>query len=127
MLNLGRLKQYADVFSKGLVQEMAPEIAAGILVELIRRWRIDTPTIVKYVEANHSIWDKLSDHDHERLRKAMRRVGTTKWVTPEWFINAIKKDYPAIASLILGWPEAQDWLEEQIERLKRYVIEESDE
>ena len=123
---LDELKKYADVFGKGLLREIAPEIAAGIMIEMFRRWDVTTATITRHVNNNSSLWERLDDHDRARIQKVMRRLGSTKWITPEWFIASIKKDYPAVASLILGWPEAQTWLIEQMESLKSHVIEETD-
>ena len=120
---LGTLRQYVDIFGKGLVREMAPEIAAGVLLELLQLWRIDIQVITEHVNNNRSLWENLDEKRRNTLKKVARRVGNLDWISIDWVIVAIKKDFPSVASLILGWPEAHAWMERQVEELKNLLIE----
>lgn len=118
---LDKLKRYAEVFGSGLTLEVMPDITAGVILEIFHHWQIDVTKVTRHVEQNISLWGKLEPHQRENLKKAAQRVGKVDWATPNWFIKTIKKDYPAVASLILDWPEAYAWLEHQIEELKQFA------
>lgn len=120
---LDTFRQYIDTFGKGLAQEVAPEVAGGILLELFHLWQVDTVAVIKDVTNNTSLWDRLGQKQRDKLKTAAQRVGNLDWANADWVINAIKKDYPGVASLILGWPEAYTWLEEQVEELKKILEE----
>ena len=121
---LDTLRQYVDTFGKGLVREMAPEIAGGIIVELFKKWKVDTAKIVADVNNHRSLWTDLSEGHRNKLKKLSHQAGGLKWATPTWLISAIKHDFPAVASLFLGWPQAQEWLIKQLEALKKEIQEE---
>jgi len=121
---LESLKRYADVFGKGLLLEMMPEVAGGVLVALFKKWSIDFPKVTRYVENDISLWERLSDHDREQLKVMARCVSDVDWLTSDWIIKSIKKDFPSIASLFLDDDEAHVWLEKQGEELKNLVFEE---
>lgn len=117
------LKQYAGLFSKGLVIELAPEIAKGILVEIFRARRVSVKKIVSYVQEKKPLLDDISQEELEILRKMAEQVPNLDWLDSQWIVNAIKADFPAVASLFLGWKRASNWLDKQVKLLKKRILE----
>lgn len=106
---------------RGLTSQFAPSIAAGALVELLAEEKIDVKKISQWVQENHSLLDDLKPEDQANLKKIAEEVGEVNWLTTEWAIEAIRVDFPAVASLFLGWPKARNWLRRQVEALKREI------
>jgi hypothetical protein len=48
----------------------------------------------------------------------VQRVGSIGWLDADWAIDAIKGDFPTIASLFLGWRKANNWLKRQCEIIR---------
>ncbi|MGQ9545928.1 MAG: hypothetical protein ACUVTR_02015 [Dehalococcoidia bacterium] len=113
-----KIKQYGSLFGTGLMKEAAPAIANGFINELFHRWHIDVAMITQYVQNNQSVWDKLAPDTRNQLGILVKKVGNLDFITPAFLITAIKKDFPAVASLFLNWPEAAEWLDKQINDLK---------
>jgi len=114
-----RLKHYTSVFGSGLLKQMAPEIAGGMLNELFHKWDVDVDKIVTDVQRDRSIWDDLQPDQRKHLMNLANRIGNLDFITPNMVIESIKKDFPAVASLFLSWDEAQEWLCRQIDHLKQ--------
>lgn len=120
------MKQYAEIFGKGLLCQEIPDIVAGMLVEFLKAKQVNRDTVTDFVSNNRSLLD-LNEQQRNKLRKNAQRAGLggdMEWLTAEWAINAIKKEMPRLASMIRNWPEAYNWLEEQVEELKGIVKEE---
>jgi hypothetical protein len=110
---------WGDALLRGLASTFAPDMAAGALVELLREQKIDVKKISQWVQENHSLLDELKPEDRANLKKMAAGVGEVDWLTTEWAIEAIRGDFPAVASLFLGWPKARNWLGRQVEALKK--------
>lgn len=113
------LKQYAGLFSKGLVIEMAPEIAKGILVEIFRARRVSVKSASDWVQSNTSLWKTLEPDEQALFKDLVQRAGNIDWLDIDWIIDAVKGDFPAVASLFLGWRKANNWLKRQVEIIKK--------
>lgn len=118
---LDSLKQYAGMFGTGLIQVAAPGIASGFINELFHQWHVDVDKITEDVRNNRSLWGEMELEDHKQISNLAKKVGTLDFITPVFFINSIKKDFPGVASLFLNWPEAGEWLARQIDDLKAGV------
>lgn len=125
MVKLPNIKKYAGMFSHGLVISMAPEIAKGALVELLKNKDVDFKKASVWVQNNTSLWEILGPEGQGMLRNVARRVGNIDWLTADWVIEAIKGDLPAVASLFLGWKKANNWLKRQVKIIKEKVNEEA--
>jgi len=112
-------KKYGGVLTKGIIAEMAPEIARGALIEMLRKRKINVQKAAEWVEGNVTLWDILGENYQADLRGVVGRIGNIDWLTPEWVIGAIRQDFPAVASLFLGWKKASNWLSRQIEVIKK--------
>lgn len=115
------LKQFSSFFGKGFVAEMGPEIAKGAIVELFRTKRLDLKEVTRYVENNISLWDNLDSEYQGQLKRLAQKLGNLDFITTEWAIDSLRSDFPALASLFLGWRKAHNWLERQLDELKRQV------
>jgi len=122
---MDKLKQYAGIFGTGLLHQIAPEIVGGIINEFFHQWRVDVDKVIDNVQRNRCIWDELKPEHRRQLNSLAKKVGDLNFITSTMFINSIKKDFPAVASLFLGWPEAMEWLKRQIEELKAQVNNEA--
>jgi len=103
--------------------EMAPGIAGGIINELFHQWHVDVAKITQDVQSDRSLWDGMKPEQRNQLKSLPRRVGNLDFITPAFIINSVKKDFPSVASLLLNWPEANEWLVRQIEELKKQASE----
>jgi len=113
------LKKYGDVLTRGIIGEMAPEMAKGVLVEMLKREKIGTQRAIDWVENNATLWDMLGSDYQNSLRGVLGKIGSIDWLTSEWVISAIRRDFPAVASLFIGWKKAGNWLEHQVEKIKK--------
>lgn len=111
------------VFGKGLIAEMVPGIASGIINEFFHQWNINAAKIIQDVQSNRSLWVDLKPDQRDQLKAASQRLGNLDFITPEFLINSIKEDFPAVASLFLNWPEAGEWLARQINELKTGITD----
>jgi len=114
-------KKYGGLFAKGIMAEMAPGVIGGALVELLRDRKVDVQKVTEWVEKNVSLWDALSEEHQGNLHDAIQKVGSIEnidWLTPDWVINSIRHDFPAVASLFVGWQKASNWLRRQTEIIK---------
>jgi len=120
---LEHLKDFGGLTLRGLIATQAPNLFKGVLNELLRRDDITVDKVVVMVEKNQALWDQLSSDVTHSLHRAAEHVTDVDWLTPEWFIEAIKKEHPALASLFLGWRKARNWLGRQIEAIKKELYE----
>lgn len=111
------------VFGKGLIVEMVPGIASGIINEFFHQWNVNAAKIIQDVQSNRSLWVDLKPDQRDQLKATSQRLGNLDFITPEFLINSIKEDFPAVASLFLNWPEAGEWLARQINDLKAGIID----
>ena len=116
------LKKYGGVFGKGLLIQVAPEIAKGAFVELLRMKRVDVKKATEWVLNNTSLWDNLEPQYQERFKQLAHKVDDVSWMDIDWAINAMKGEFPSLASLFLGWRKGSNWLGRQIEQIKEEVL-----
>ena len=120
---LDNIRGIGELTLRGLIATQAPNLFKGVLNELLRRDDITVDKVVVMVEKNQALWDQLSPNVVHSLRRVAEHVTDVDWLTPEWFIEAIKKKHPALASLFLGWRKARNWLLRQIEVVKKELYE----
>ena len=120
-IGLPDLKNYAGMLRKGLIIEMAPEIAKGMLVELFKSKKVTAESACDWVQSNSSLWKTLEPKEQRMLKNLAVKGGNLDWLEAAWVIAAIKKDLPAVASLFLGWKKANNWLIRQVEIIKKEV------
>lgn len=116
-------KNLGGILRKGLVIEMAPQIARGALVELLRMRKVDVKKATEWVQSNSKLWDSLEPHHQERLKQLAHKVGNVDWMDVGWAISAMRGEFPAVASLFLGWKKANNWLIRQVEIMRVKVME----
>jgi hypothetical protein len=114
-------KHYGNIFGKGLMEQLVPGMAAGLIVNLFQEWHVDVAKVTSDVQNNRSLWAELKDEQKQQLSYAAQRSGSLDFITPEFFINAIKKDFPGVASLVINWEPAMKWLTEQLEDIKSRI------
>jgi hypothetical protein len=118
MPNLDSIKRRLAPFGRGLMMEMIPGIAAGTINEFFHQWDVTVVKITQDVQDNRSLWNGMEPEKKRELGAIAQRVGNLDFITPEFLINSIRKDFPGVASLFLNSPSAGKWLERQIEELK---------
>jgi hypothetical protein len=120
MLNSSNLKRYSKMLGKGLLHEVSPGIVAGVINELFHEWNVDVAKVTDYVQYHRSLWDQISPEYQNALKNSARLIDPS-FLTPDFIVNAINKDFPAVASLFLSWTAAGEWLAGQTEQLKNHI------
>lgn len=116
-------KEWGGILGKGLVAELAPDVAKGALVEILKEKGVNVKKATEWVTNNVSLWDKLEFEEQESFRDLAQKVGRVDWITTNWIIDAIKHDLPSVASLFLGWKKGANWLERQVEIIKEKIVQ----
>lgn len=121
-LDLDALRKHVGAAGMGLMKGLAPSIAGGFINELFHHpWEVNVAKITQDVQSNRSLWDGMEPDQRRQIRDLAERIGTLDFITPEFLIDSIKKDFPGVASLFLKWPEAAEWLARQIDDLKVWI------
>ena len=122
---LDRVKGFSELTLKGMVASNAPSIFKGMVNELLLQYHITPEVIIPMVEANQDLWSMIPEKHYDKVAKVAQQIKDIDWLTADWFIEAIRKDHPALASLFLGWPrgKAKKWLDQQIGEIKRKLVD----
>ncbi len=113
----GQIKQAGNMLGKGLLSQSAPMIAQGFVAQSIQK--VTVKQVTDLVNKKGDLWDILNSEHRDGIKQLGARAGKVDWLTTEWFLEAIKVDAPAVASLFLGWTKAHHWLDNQIDLLKK--------
>lgn len=97
---------------------IAPSVMAGVLLFLFRSWNMDVAETTIWVQENRNLWDSMQPEYHDQIQKMAKKIGAIDWLDADWAIDAVKGEFPGVASLFMGWPEGKLWLTEQIENIK---------
>ena len=117
------LMAYVQMFGKGFAIHMAPSIGKGVLLEILRAKKIDVAKAAKWVENNNSLWEGIDPKYKINLKKLAQKVGNLDWIDVNWAIASMTEEFPAVASLFLGWKKGRNWLGRQIEILKKEAMQ----
>lgn len=117
----GMIKEYGGFMKNGILLRAAPKIVQGMLVKILKERQTDTKMATGWVLDNTSLWDSFSIEHQEAFRNLFRQVKNVDWITFEWIIDAIKADFPAVASLFLGWRKGNNWLQRQVDIIKEEI------
>ena len=112
-------KKVGNLLTKGLTSQFAPGILRGALVSLFRGLKLDVEKTTTWVVENRSLWGSMGEEHQGQVKLMAQKVGSLDWLDAEWAIKALKDDFPAVASLFLGWPKAKNWLSRQLEDIKK--------
>ena len=115
------LKEWGDLLSQGLVITLAPEIAKGMIVGIFEAKKVSVKGASDWVQSNTSLWKTLEPDEQALFKDLVQRVGNIDWLDADWVIDAIKSDFPAVASLFLGWRKANNWLKRQCELIRNEI------
>lgn len=117
---LDKIRQLVELFGRGLVLQMAPRIASSMVIDLFDELKLDKAQIQHDVTSNRSLWDALPTDQQEQLRTAAQKLGNLDFLTADFVIQSIKDEprHAQAASVLLNWPEANEWLARQLDELK---------
>lgn len=117
---LDKIRQGAELFGRGLILQMAPRMVSRLVVDLFDELKLDKVQIERDVAANRSLWEALSTNQQEQLRTAAQKLGELDFLTADFVIQSIKDEprHAQVASVLLNWPEANEWLTRQLDELK---------
>jgi hypothetical protein len=119
MPNLGKLFG-SNLFSGALIH-YAPQVLKGFMKEYLGQLKFQET--VEWIAANKSLWQEMDPKFRKSLIEFGPKLGPMEWFTTDWTIEAGAQTNPAVASLIMGWPEGYEWLTRQIEDLKSHIKE----
>ncbi len=117
-MELKKIKGIARTTFHEVIASQVPTIFKGMLNELLRRDDITFEGIVAMVEKNGPLLPHLTPEMTHGMRRAAELVPDIDFLTVEWFIDAIREEHKALASLFLGWKKGRNWLARQIEAIK---------
>ena len=100
----------------GLVGRYAPKALRGIMKEYLGR--VSFQEMVDWVQKDKSLWAEIPPGYHATLNRLGPKLGEMEWFTVEWIIEVGRETSPSLASLFVGWPEGQEWLERNIQEIK---------
>ena len=117
---LDKIRQLVELFGRGLVLQMAPRIASSMVIDLFDELKLDKAQIEHDVTSNRSLWDALPTDQQEQLRTAAQKLGNLDFLTADFVIQSINDEprHRQAASVLLNWPEANEWLARQLDELK---------
>ncbi len=115
---LNNIKGAARTTFKNVIASQVPTIFKGMLNEFLRRDDITFEMMVAMVEKNESLLPYLPPKITHSMRRAAELVPDVDWLTADWFIDAIRQEHKAMASLFLGWKKGRNWLTRQIKAIK---------
>jgi hypothetical protein len=119
---LNKIKQAMRPFGHGLLAEITPQIAGGVINEFFKQWNVDVAKVTEDVQRDRSLWEDLKPDQRKQLADLATRLGNLDFMTAELVIESIRDDFPAVASLFLNWPEAGQWLIKQVDELKQQAL-----
>lgn len=104
--------------------QVAPGLASGVINEFFHQWNVDVDKITEDVQRDRPLWGEMGPDERRQLAAFAGKMDNLDFITSQWLIDSIKKDFPAVASLFLNWLEAGEWLGRQIDELKRELAAE---
>ena len=125
-MNFDTIKSYGGVLFKGLLANSAPTIARGILMEMLDqpviykgvKRKIDIRLVIELVNSNAGLWELFGPKVQAQIKNVLGEVSDTTWITADYFIDTIKKEHSALASMFLTRRKAYNWLERQLVELR---------
>lgn len=118
---LDNFRESLKPIGKAMGTQMAPGIAQGFINRLFHQWGIDKTKVLSDVQNNQSLLNRVTQEELDSLKSVSDIMGGLDFITVELVIDSIREDFPLVASLFLGWPEANDWLARQLEDLKSRI------
>jgi hypothetical protein len=118
---LNMLKGYAGMAGKALIKTAAPAMFQGVFIELISKWSLDVEKVTNWVEKDASLWEMFTHEQQDTLAGYADMIRCAEWLNSDWIIDTLVKDYPSVASLFLNWDEGHDWLDRQVEIIRRNI------
>ena len=115
------IKKLSNLLGKGLISQFAPSMLQGVIVALFRKEELDVSKTSSWVQNNTTLWDKIGQDRQEQLKRSLQKLSNIDFITTDWAIKALKDDFPAVASLFLGWQKAHNWLGRQLEIIKNQI------
>ncbi len=128
-INFETVKKVGNAAISGFITTQAESLTKGFLIEYLKRSKEESEkrnirfldAISDMVTKDQSLWGLVNEEEQELIKRNIVRLGSLKFFTAEWVIEALNPDFPAIASLFLGWTKAHNWLERQIKIFRDQV------
>lgn len=107
--------------NRGISATLAPVILKGTLINFFKSKNLDVKEITTWVEEKRSLWDNIGPEHQQQMKRLSPKLPNLNFLTVEWAIDGLKKDFPAVASLFLGWLKARNWLRKELDNIKIQV------
>ena len=129
-MNFKEVKELGRYTIKALIGMQVPAITKGVLIELLAqpivykdyKGQITTTLVERLVQDDIRLWSLIEPESYDRVKAIIREyVSDIRWFNVDWVIDAIKKDYPALASQMEGWPKAYEWFSRQLDEAKQQM------
>lgn len=121
------LKKIADKYitplGKSILHNQGPAVFKGVFVNFLKKQTVSVDLVARWVRQDQCLWSLFREQDKEIGRKFVSALGGTDWFTADWVITAIADEFSGVASLIVNWPAARQWLERQVEDMKQNLTD----
>ena len=107
------------IVSSGLFLQFGDDLMAGVLAEVATK--LETKDVLGWIKEDKNLWDEIPLYYQMHLTNFAPKFGKLEWFTVDWVINSIRESKPALASLLINWPESRDWLDRQIKDIKSHL------
>jgi len=112
-----QFKQKATVVGEAVISEVAPAIFRGVIAGWLEgKTAEDFYKFVKAHAGQNWLNELVPPAAQIKINALAKR--DIDWLTIEWFLEAIIKEHPDIASLIASSPEVKAELEKQLENIR---------
>lgn len=122
VIDISNIKSLGALLTKGLSLKYAPGIIQNALKAYFKNQNMDVPKTTAWVQENKSLWDNIGPERQRQIKLVAKRLGSIDFLTADWAIEGLKEDFPAVASLFLGWTKARNWLERQLGTIREQSL-----
>jgi hypothetical protein len=114
------IKKISGFLLRGFLPELTPSIVRGLLIEHLQK--VDIKELSRWIDEDVSLWDKIAPEYHEDIKRFVSGLGDIGWFNYEWLEEGLRKDLPILCSLFMGDESARNWLEMQLDDIKKRLM-----
>jgi hypothetical protein len=103
----------------GLAIQYMPNVLKGFMAEYL--CHVSVKEFVAFVKKDENLWEKLPIGYKDALMEYGPKLGDLEWFNADWIMESGRAHSPGLYSLVLGWPEGRQWLQRQVEDIKKAI------
>lgn len=99
--------QTAPGLAKGAILKLVADKSAQQVLDMVREWQ------------NGDVWQTIPEEWQENIVLAEEKTGILAKITTQWLANSLRKDKPALASLLMNSKEMQKGIRKAVRDIRR--------